>query len=192
MGREHLKFGGGVSETVLHPAVLVIILIAGVLVCFGSRRNALAVFLVTSILIPMDQVLLVGSLHFPMLRLLALFGFVRLIKDKLSRKSRIFSGGVNRIDIAVILFTLIVAVNGVLLFPEVGAFVNQLGQLYTVFGVYFLLRLLIRDEADILQAIRTLVYITAAVALVMGYEFATGHNPYAVLGGLGLRSTRHS
>src|SRR5579871_3816117 len=137
-GPQNLRFGGGVSGTVLNPAVLFVILAAGALICFWPRRRAMVPFLLASILVPMDQVLLIGSLHFPMLRLLVLFGFIRIIKDKLFSKARIFSGGINKIDIAVILLTVFIALNSILLFQESGAVINQLGNLYTVFGVYFL------------------------------------------------------
>lgn len=182
-GPQHLKFGGGVSETVLNPGVLLVILIAGALICFWPRRRAIVPFLLASILIPMDQVLMIGSAHFPMLRLLALFGFVRIIKDKISLKAGIFAVGVNKLDIALILLVMFTAVNGVLLFPESGAVILQAGNLLTVFGVYFLLRHLIRDGEDAVTVIQTLAGIAAIIAVVMTYEVATGHNPYALLGG---------
>ena len=171
------------SATVLNPFVLVVILIAGIMICFSPRRKAIVPFLLASLLIPMDQVLLIGSLHFPMLRLLALFGFVRIIKDKISLKAQIFTGGINKIDIAVILMTVFIAVNAILLFQESGAVINQMGSLYTVFGIYFLLRFLIRDEKDIVRAIQTLAAVAAVIAMIMTYEVTTGHNPYALLGG---------
>jgi hypothetical protein len=183
MGPDHLRFGGGVTQSVLNPAILVLILIAGVLLCVWPRKKALAVFLAAAILIPMDQVLLIGPAHFPMLRILVFFGIVRMIREKASAKRRVFSGGINRIDIALILFTIFTALAGILLFQETAAAIYQMGNLYTVFGVYFLLRFLIRDESDIVNAIRVLACITATIAVVMTYELATGHNPYALLGG---------
>jgi hypothetical protein len=180
---EHLRFGGGVSGTVLHPAVLIALLIAGVSMFVLSRRNAIIPFLAAALLIPTDQVLLIGPAHFPMLRLLVLFGIVRIVKEKISSKARLFSGGMNKIDWAVILMTAFVALNGILLFQESAATINQLGTLYTVFGVYFLLRFLIRNEDDIWRAIQTLAWVAAIVAVIMTYEQATGHNPYAMLGG---------
>src|SRR5271155_2853494 len=183
MGPDHLKFGGGVTETVLNPAVLVLVLIAGVLICVWPRKKAVVAFLAASILIPMDQVLLIGWAHFPMLRILVLFGIVRIVREKNSSKRQLLSGGTNEIDIALILLTLFTALNGILLFQESGAAIYQLGELYTVFGVYFLLRFLIRDEEDIVRAIQTLACITAIIAAIMTYELVTGHNPYALLGG---------
>jgi hypothetical protein len=182
-GPEHLKFGGGVAETVLQPVVLLVILIAGALICFGPRRKAIVPFLSAALLIPIDQVILIGSLHFPMLRVIALFGIFRILKDKISLKSPIFSGGINRVDQAVIAFAVVTVVNAVLLFQQSAAAIGGIGDLYTIFGVYFLLRYLIQDQADILRALRTLAYIACFVALVMLSEVATGRNPYAWLGG---------
>jgi hypothetical protein len=178
-----LKFGGGVAQTILHPAVLIVILIAGILTCVLPRRKAVVPFLLAAILTPMDQVLVIGSLHFFMLRVLVLFGIIRILKDTLWSKRALFSGGMNKIDVAVILLTVFTALNGILLFQASGAVINQLGNLYTVFGVYFLLRFLIRDEEDIVRTIQTMAGIAAIVAAVMTYEVATGHNPYAMLGG---------
>jgi hypothetical protein len=183
MGPDHLKFGGGVTQTVLNPAVLILIIIAGILLCVWPRKKAIAAFLAASILIPMDQVLLIGPAHFPMLRILVLFGIIRIVRERNSSKRQLLSGGINKIDIALILLTVFTAVNGVLLFQESGAAIYQLGNLYTDFGVYFLLRFLIRDEEDIVYTIQTLAWITAVIAMIMVYERASGHNPYALLGG---------
>ncbi len=182
-GPQNFKFGGGVAETVLNPFVLVLIVAAGVLICVWPRKRAMVVFLIASLLVPMDQVLLIGPAHFPMLRLLVLFGIFRMMKDKLGTKLRVFSGGVNAIDVTVILLTVSIAVSGVVLFQVSGEVVNQMGALYTVFGVYFLLRFLIRDEDDVLRTIQTFAWITAVIAAIMVYEVSTGHNPYALLGG---------
>jgi hypothetical protein len=183
VGPDHLKFGGGVTETVLNPAVLLLVIIAGILLCVWPRRKAIAVFLAAGLLVPMDQVLLIGPAHFPMLRLLVLFGLVRIVREKASTKRPVFSGGINKIDILVILLTAATAVNGILLFGESGAVIYQLGSAYTVLGVYFLLRFLVRDEQDIVRVIQTLAGIATFVAGIMVYELMAGHNPYALLGG---------
>jgi hypothetical protein len=183
MGPQHLKFGGGVSETILNPFVLIAVLAAGLLICVRPRNKALVVFLSAALLIPMDQVLLIGPAHFPMLRVLVLFGIIRIIKEKFSSKGCVFAAGFNKLDIAVVLLVVFTAVSGILLFPESGSLINQLGTLYTVFGVYFLLRSLIQNEQDAVNAIQTLAWVACFVAVVMSYEFATGHNPYALLGG---------
>ena len=65
MGPNRLKFGGGVSETVLNPVVMLVVLLAGALIVFWPRKKALSAFLAAGLLIPQDQVLLIGALHFP-------------------------------------------------------------------------------------------------------------------------------
>lgn len=183
MPPEHLKFGGGTSGTVLNPFVLLLILIVGAIILFLPRRKVIMPFFAAAILIPMDQVLVVGGLHFPMLRLLALFGIVRLIWERTSSRTRIFSGGINKIDRAVILFAISAAVAGILLFREWGAVIFQFGEIYTTFGLYFLFRFLIRDREDILRMIWTFALIAPFIASIMIWEVRTGNNPYAMLGG---------
>jgi len=180
---ENLKFGGGASQTVLNPLVLAVVLIVGILICFRGRRQVIALFLGAGILIPLDQVLVLGPIHFPMLRVLLLFGMFRMVWDKIGSKSEIFSGGMTRLDKVVIFFSLFTAVNSMLLWRDSGMLVRQAGDLYTVFGIYFLMRYLIRDDGDADEAVRALAYIALGVAAVMTYEQITGHNPYALLGG---------
>ena len=105
------------------------------------------------------------------------------VRERITSKANIFSGGFNRIDLCVVLYSVLVAINGIWLFEQMGAVVNEAGALYTVFGVYFLMRLLIREEQDIVLAIQTLIGVAVVVALTMSYEVITGHNPYALLGG---------
>lgn len=182
MPPKNYRFGGGVADTVVNPAVLLVVVIAGVLMFAWPRKRALPLFLLVSILTPMDQILVIGGLHFQMLRVLVLFGIARLVKEK-SLGRNVFAGGINKIDWAVILLTICIAINEVVLFWKVGAAIFQLGNIYTVFGIYFWLRYLVRNEQDILRMIRTLVYVASIVAIIMTYERVTGHNPYALLGG---------
>lgn len=179
----NLRFGGGPGLTMVHPIIMIAVLLAGLVMCFGSRNRALAAFLAGAILIPMDQILLIGPLHFPMLRVLIVFGAFRVMRAKLSGE-KLLGGGWNRIDLAMIVLTIFTALDGVLLYRESSAVIFQLGNLYSAIGAYFLLRFLIRDEADVLRAVRTLVWISLFVAVIMSYEQATGKNPYyAYLGG---------
>jgi hypothetical protein len=179
-----IRFGGGVAESIFNPVVLAVVVIAGILICTGTRKRAIAAFLAAAVLIPPDQVLVIGSLHFPMLRVLVLFGLVRMVREKMAEKSGIFTGGMNGIDKAVILLGIVAAVNGVLLFPQSAVFIFQVGNLLSAFGSYFLLRHLIRDLEDVKRALKVLAYCAVAVALLMVVEQATGKNPYyAALGG---------
>lgn len=178
---QNLVFGGGVSETIVSPVALLAVLTAGVVICICSRRKALAAFLLAGILIPTDQVVLLGPLHFPMLRILIIFAFIRMFGAGISK---VFSGGMNAIDKAMILFSIFTMIDGILLWRQWGEVIFQLGNLYSAFGAYFFLRFLIRDWDDIKQAIRVLACIAGVVAVVMIGEQLTGRNfLYAALGG---------
>jgi hypothetical protein len=180
---KNIHFGGGAAESFFNPIVLLLVLVVGVLVVVWPRVKTIAPFIAASVLIPIDQVLVVGGMHFPMMRVLALFGIVRLMREKFSCKTQIFSGGFNKIDFAVISGALSIAVAGVLLFREMGAFIFQVGNLYTAFGLYFLLRFMIREKEDILRMVRTLAWIAPVIAVAMLWEVQTGHSPFALLGG---------
>jgi hypothetical protein len=150
----------------------------------SGRRTALAAFLSATILIPIDQVLLVGGVHFPMLRMLALFGLLRSLWGKFHKNEPIFSGGMNGIDKAIIALGLLTLIDGLLLWRAWAQLVFQLGNLLTAFGAYFLLRYLIRDSDDVKHAIRILAGVAAVVAMFMAYEKFTGVNLlHSMLGG---------
>ena len=181
---EHLNFGGGVSQTMINPVVLLVALLAGVSICFLSRNKAIIPFITAAILIPDNQIVLIGPAHFSMLRLLVTFGFVRLVWKKATSKSRIFTGGMDGIDVAVMLFAVFTALDGILLWKETGAVVYQLGNLYSTLGIYLLLRSLVCDLEDVKRLLRTLACVAAVVAAIMICEQLTGKNPYyAALGG---------
>jgi hypothetical protein len=179
----HLRFGGGVAESVFNPLVFLVVIIAGLLILFRPRGKAIAPFIVAAILIPMDQVVVIVGMHFPMLRILTLFGIARLLKEKIYSKRHVFSGGINKIDVTVVLFAIFTALAAIVLFQQWGAVIYQLGNIYTIFSIYFLLRFLVRDKEGVVSLVRTLAYVATVIAFVMTWEMATGHNPYAILGG---------
>jgi len=181
----HLRFGGGTVDSVFNPVVLVIVLIAGILLLLLPRTKAIFPFLLAGLLIPGDQVVVIASIHFPMLRILLLFGLARIAWTKFSGKGQVFSGGWNGLDKAVILLGVFIGVNGMLLYKESAEAIYQIGQFYSTVGSYLVLRFLIRDEEDVKRTIRALACVTIVVAGFMTYEALTGRNLiYATLGGV--------
>jgi hypothetical protein len=177
------QFGNGLSESFLSPPVLLLVLLAGLGILLLPRNKAIVPFLFTALLIPTDQVLLLGSFHFPVVRLLLVFGYLRLLKATVSG-DKILSGGINGIDKAFLVLTFVIAIDGNLLWRAMGEFYFQLGEIYSAIGGYFLLRFFIRDDEDVRRALRTLACVAAIVAVVMVAEQATGTNYlYKVLGG---------
>lgn len=173
---EPIRFGGAQASFV-HPVIVIAVLIGAVFIFVLPRRQVLVPFLATSILIPMDQVIVIAGFHFQMIRLLILFGCIRVLMTPGRGSERPWTG----IDRAVVAWGILTAIDISLLWQSTAAFQNQLGNLYTVFGLYFLLRSLSKADETLIPALRALVWICALVACVMVIEQATHHNPYAYI-----------
>ena len=172
------------EQTYVHPVVAGAVLLAAALILFLRRRHVIIPFLSAGLLLPMDELVVLGPFHFQMLRVLILFGWIRVLINRLRSKRPLLSTQLNTLDNLVILFALVDALDYVLLWQgSAEAFVNRCGRHYTVLGIYFLFRVLIRNEEDVVGAIKVLAYVSALVAVVMLIEQATGRNPYAFLGG---------
>jgi hypothetical protein len=181
---ENLRFGGGASGTIFNPAVAAVLILAGVLICVLPQKKVIVPFLLAFILIPIDQILVVAGVHFPSLRIVILFGMIRIFVIKGRGQWNVFSGGLNGVDKALILLSIVTAVDGVLLFQTGQALTYQLGEIYTALGTYFVLRCLLRDHEDVVRAIRVLAFVVIVVGGVMVVEqVMKGWNPYALLGG---------
>ncbi len=179
-----LTFGGGSASSVFSPIVLALILLAGILILTLPRNRAVFAFLLTAIVIPLDQVLVVGSLHFPMLRVLILFGLARVAMGKFSGKDAVYSGGLNGIDYATLALTVFTLIDGILLWGQWAQVVFQVGAILTSLGTYTVLRFLIRDENDIRETMKAWAWATALIAVIMIGEHVIGKNVlYMAIGG---------
>jgi len=178
---------GGAGATNVHPAVMIAYVLVAVLMLGLPRKYAVSVFVAATLLIPMDQVFVIGALHFQTPRILIALGWIRLLMTKSSVKGGFLPYGLTMIDKVVALCVFFNALDFVLLWREMDAVTNQLGSVYSILGTYFLLRFFIRNEEDVLRTIRTLAYVAVPLALMMTSEFVTEHSSLAFLGG-GMRS----
>src|SRR5690349_4159410 len=174
------RFGGDPDPHV-HPGVLMAVLAASALILLLPRKHVIVPVLAATLLIPFDQAVLIGPLHWTMLRIIVLVGWVRVLAGGPAPQQRFLSFRLNAIDKALLAWAGIAAVSIVLMWQTSAAFINQLGVLYNVFGIYFLARFLIRDQEDAGRAIRTLTSIGIVVAAIMLLEQASGQKVYAAL-----------
>lgn len=177
-----MRFGGGVASSTMTPASLALVAAAILLFFLLPRKYVLVPFLFLVIFIPLAQVVVIGGFHFMVFRIMLPFAWLRVIggfghsnNDKLRFGS---------IDKAIVLWAFTNTVCFTLLWGSWGALVNRLGFLYNVFGMYFLLRVLIRDREDVNRLIRTLAVICALVAVFMTREQLTGRNIFSLFGGV--------
>src|SRR5579872_5122835 len=111
------RFGGGVSGTVLHPAVLVLMVIATIMFFVLPKKYVIVPVMVTTFLIPIGQQFYVGGVHLFVYRLLILLAFIRVLTSRGGQKS-LYAGGWLSIDTAFTSYVLISATATVLQFPS--------------------------------------------------------------------------
>lgn len=181
-GSKAWRFGSG-GDTFVDPVIACAVLVATVFILTLPRKHVICALLPAAFLIPMDQVVVIGTFHFQMLRILISFAWVKLLLVKYSTKNDGPAPGMNAIDKAVLFYAGSSVIGFTLLWQEWSAFINHMGLFYTVAGSYFALRFFVRDEEDVERTIRVLAVVAAVLASIMVVEQAIGWNPYAVFGG---------
>ncbi len=161
------------------PVAFTLISLAGILVLSLPRHHAIIPLIIGITLIPMGSVLYLGPANFHSMRILVFFGMLRII----SKKERI-NGNLNGIDICTILWALVMLVTGALQPKLDTTFITRLGEVYDVTGLYFIMRFLVKDQADIFTIFKTLAVILCIMSLFMAIEKITQFNPFSLLGGV--------
>ncbi len=184
-GAQHV-FGGGYTESVLHPAVLIVLLVAVGLTFALPRKYIIVPVLFVMLLSPQGQQLYLAGVHWSVIRILVVTGLLRLCAIKLSSKKSLLAGGINGIDRAFFAVVLIQTLCFVLQYMQFQALLNQLGFLLDFLGSYVLVRALIQNESDIYRGLKTLAAITAILGVCMLREHLTGQNIVGLLGGVQL------
>ncbi len=167
------------DQTTLHPIGLLAVFLLGVATLVVPRRYALAPMLIMACFISPAQRIVVASLDFNLLRVMVLFGWLRIVlfaeTRRLSWKS---------IDTVVILWAVVATMVVTLREGTMGALIYRLGLTFDAVGMYFLFRFMIRSWKDIEKLMLVAAIISIPVAVVFLIELSTGHNMFAVFGGV--------
>jgi hypothetical protein len=183
------RFGGGVAASILHPLVAIAVVIAIVLILSLQRKKVIVPFLFAALMTPWGQVLVLGGVHFTMIRILILTGLARAAWSKTGSSERWFATGFSRIDQAAVLWIVFWFVGITLQWMNSQMLIASLGDLVDFLGGYLVLRFLIPDG----EAIRRTAKVLAAICVVHGismiYEQITHVNAFDFLGGVPISST---
>jgi hypothetical protein len=185
----NLAFGGGATETLLHPLVAVWLLIAVVLILALPREKGIAPFLLAFFTIPIGQVVVWGGLHFTALRILIIAGLVKRLIPQSSSSAGKYPGGFNAIDQVVILWAISTTVVSSLQWMETAATIKFLGDLLDIFGGYMVVRFLVPDAEGVKRMIKVLAVVCAINGATMINEKITEMNVFGLVGGISLAST---
>jgi hypothetical protein len=177
------RFGGGATVTLLHPVVAVAMVIAIALMFLLPRKYAVVPLLAAGMLVPLGQQVVLGGVHFTVLRIITVFGLIRWVAlDRASGTGRL-AREFNPVDKSFVLWALSYTVCFALLYMDGQALINRLGSLLDALGGYFLLRHLIEDDKDVRRVIRVFIVIAAIMAVCMVSEHLTQQNVFGLLGG---------
>jgi hypothetical protein len=181
---KHAQFGGGLQQTLLHPVVAVAAVVSVLLILFLPRKYVILPVLVTSLLVPLGQQVVMGGLHVFVMRIIILFGCVRMLMAKASSQTEVLAGGFNSVDKWFTLWAVFRTLTAFVLYASMPAVIGECGFLWDVFGGYFLFRFLIRDGEDITRAAKVLALIAAVIAAGMLNEKLHFQNVFGFLGGV--------
>ena len=176
------RFGGGLTDTVLHPVIAVAMLIAIVLILVLPRGKAIAPFLLAFFNIPFGQVLVVGGVHFTMLQILILTVLARMAAFRSSSTEKRFGGGFTALDKVVVIWSLSAFLTFSLEFMDVQAVVKGLGDLVVSLGGYIAARFLIPDREVLRRAIKVLAVVCVIQGACMVSEQFTHRNLFGFAG----------
>jgi hypothetical protein len=180
------RFGGGATATLLHPLVAVGMLIAIVLILTVPRKTGIVPFLFAVLMIPIGQVVVIGGVHFTMMRILILAGLARAAWPKASSSESRFVTGFSAIDQVVVLWTVSAFIVITLQWMNAQRLIASLGDFVDALGSYLVLRFLIPDG----EAIRRTVKVLAAICVIHGIcminEQITGLNVFNLIGGVNI------
>jgi hypothetical protein len=179
------NYGGGTTGTLLHPVVAVAMVITIVLTLLLPRKYVIVPFLLSSILIPLPQELYIGGVHVFVLRILILFGMIRMLKTRLTSQGPLFTNGLNTVDRLFFCWAIIRALSPIFLYHFAsGEIIYQVGGLWDALGGYFVIRFLIQDEEDLYRTLKTFVPIVLILSVTMMGEKIIHENVIGYLGGV--------
>ena len=185
MQPENLRFGGGASETILHPIVLIAMLVAIALIFLLPRKYVILPVLSATFLIPLGQEILIGGLHFFVFRIIVLSVAVRMLGSMFSSPEGAFGNRLGRLDVVFLFWAFFRVLAGVLVFSfNTGAVVYQAGFLLDAVGGFFVVRYLIRDDEDIFRTVRAFAAISIIIAGCMVFEKMHRLDLFGLLGGV--------
>jgi hypothetical protein len=181
MEPENIRFGGGPSASVLHPLVAIAMILAIVLILCLKRKSLIIPVFLSIFLIPKGQQIVAAGLHFNVFRIIFL---VVLARWFFTSRSSPLAGGFNFMDRIFTLWAISFFVMNSLQWMQVAVVIKLAGDFFDAMGGYFAIRYLIQDREDVRLAIKMLATVAIVNAVCMINEQRTGHDLFALLGGM--------
>ena len=167
------------GHTLVHPLGLLSVVVLGLCVLFLPRRWTVILFLIMACFVSSAQRIVIAGLDFDFLRIMVLFGGIRLLINKE------YSGfSWKLLDKAMVFWVISSIVFNVIQIGTSSALINRLGFAFDAFGMYFVFRCLIKDWMDLDRIVLGFILISVPVAIFFLVERSTGRNVFAIFGGV--------
>lgn len=160
------------------------LLIGIMLILILPREKAIAPFLVAAFTLPVGQVVVLGGLHFTVLRILILVALARRLS--FTRRDK-YPGGFNAVDRMAAMWAVFAVVAFCVQFPQ--AVVTGLGVLVDTLGGYLAVRFLIPNGATMRRALKAVALVCVIQSLPMINKQITHINVFGLVAGVPLAST---
>lgn len=167
---------GETNITILGFFALVVL---GLLTFVVPRKLAPAPLIIMVCYMTLGQVINVFGLHFYLIRVLVLFGWMRLFLRGELRRIRL-----GPIDKAFICWALTSFLIYNIRERSGEALIRELGFLYNTFGIFFLFRMLITDGDEVDRTFKILATVMVPLALAILMEADTARNIFSIFGGV--------
>ncbi len=174
------KMGTVYGHTTVHPLGLAILLMLGVAMVIVKKEHAFIPVLVLACFISPAQRLVVASLDFSFVRIMVVFGVLRMVLRNEYHSFKLHAA--DKIMIAWAVTRMLLFTVQQRLAPS--AFVYQLGTNFEELGIYFVARVLIRSIDDVRTIVKTLIILSFPVMFFFLLEKATGRNVFSIFGGV--------
>jgi hypothetical protein len=161
------------------PFGMTFLAIMGLLILLLPRRLAFLPLIMSISYMTLGQQIVIAGLHFDIMRILLLFGWVRLL---IRKEIKTFDFTI--IDKLIIWFVLASIITATILTPTMDTFINQMGHAYNTILAFFLFRFLIRDLDEIIFILKITAIVILPLALSMIIEKSTQRNIFSIFGGV--------
>lgn len=163
----------------LTPIALSFTLFMGVLTLLLPRHFVVIPLIVTACYMTLGERIVLLSLNFTILRIIILFGWLRIIIRRDITAFRL-----NVIDKTIIWWVIYGLFIRLFNAPTVSDLIENSGYAYNAFGIYFLFRLYLTGLDDIITILKVTALLIVPLAISMLVEKSTGRNVFSVFGGV--------
>lgn len=163
----------------LTPVALSFTLLMGVLMLLLPRRFAVIPFIVTACYMTVGERIVFLSLNFTILRIIILFGWLRIIIRRDITAIRL-----NVIDKAIIWWVIFGLFIRLFNAPTVSDLIENSGYAYNAIGIYFFFRFYLTGLDDIITILKVTALLILPLAISMLVEKITGRNIFSAFGGV--------